>query len=58
MDTNFEIKWVFNHTRKHTIKIKQGDIYTKINGHPSACLSFNGDGFDAIVIEMKKNNKQ
>ena len=40
------------------IKRKQGDIYTKINGHPSACLSFNGDGFDAIVAEMKKNNKQ
>jgi hypothetical protein len=58
VDTNFEIKWVFNHARKHTIKRKQGDIYTKINGHPSSCLSFNGDGFDAIVIEMKKNNKQ
>ena len=58
MDTKFEIKWVCNHARKHTIKRKQGDIYKKINGHPSACLSFNGDGLDVIVVEMKQNNKQ
>jgi hypothetical protein len=49
VDTNIEIKWVSNHARKHTIKRKKGDIYTKINGHPSACLSFNGDGLDEIV---------
>jgi hypothetical protein len=58
VETNFEIKWVSNHARKHNIKIKKGDTYTKINGHRSACLSFNGDGLDVSVIEMKQNNKQ